>query len=122
MTWTSVFILLAGPQLTCVRVADNFVFIPHSGIVYGAVKKHFEHLQQLQFAHNLDGAIHHSFAFQEIPEILFGENDCLDYFAERNSLLSAVGSDLAIAVFDIEFILAQQPLAEMPVNLVDTFA
>src|SRR5579871_5782544 len=110
---------LNGPQLPVMRGAGCFFFIPHRGIVNCPVKKHFKHLQQFEFAHDLDGTIHDSFALEEIPEIFLGQNDSLDDLTERNTLVGATGSNLAIAVLDIQFVLAQQPLAEMAIDFVD---
>ena len=59
---------------------------------------------------------------QELPKILFGKNDGLDHFTQRNSLMSAARSDFAITVLDVELILAQQPFAQVAVDLIHTLS
>src|ERR1700757_4189238 len=106
MTSTSSFAPLDSPQSRLMRLLGHFFFIPHRGIVNRPVEEHFEHLQQFQFSHDLDGAVHNGLALQEFPEILFSENDGLNDFTERNALAGAPDPDFAITVLDVELVLA----------------
>src|ERR1051325_315531 len=113
---------LNRPQFAATRRLSDFIFVPHSGIVYCPIEKHLEHLQQFQFPHNFDGPVHYGFALQKIPEIFLGQNNCLDHLAERYVLASPAGPNLAIPMFNIEFVFPQQPFPEMAVNLVNAFS
>src|SRR5579863_1396019 len=119
MTSTSSSAPLAGPQRFASHRMDSHFFIPHTGIINCPVKEHLEHLQQLQLAHDLDRPVHHRFALEKLPEIFLREDNSLNDFAERNSLVSPPFPDLLVALLDIQFVLAQQPLAQMAVNLVN---
>src|SRR6266516_3719881 len=113
---------LEGPQRSgFMRSAGDFFFVPHSGIINRAVKKHLEHLQQFQFPHDLDCVVHHGFAFEELPKIFLGENNGLHNLAQRDALLSAARTDFAVAMLNVEFVLAEQPLAQVAVDFVDSF-
>src|ERR1700757_4076420 len=112
---------LAGPQHVFPRLASHFFFIPYGCIVNRPVEKHLEHLQQFQLSHDLDSTVHDRFALEELPQILFRENNRLHDFAQRNVLASTPGSNLTITMLDIELILAQQPFSEVAVDFVDAF-
>src|SRR5579864_1962779 len=114
---------LDGPQHAGVtRRSSHLFFIPHSGIINRPVEKHFQHLQQFEFTHDLDRAVHDRFAFQKFPKVLLGENDGLDNFTERHALPCASRPDFPVAVLDIEFVLPQQPLAQVAVDFVNTLS
>jgi hypothetical protein len=112
-----------GPQHARLqRRSGHLFFISHSGIINRPVEKHLQHPQQFEFAHDLDRAVHHGFALQELPKVLLGENDGLDHFAERYALPCASQTDFAVAMLDVEFVLPQQPLAQVAVDFVNTLS
>lgn len=109
--------LMANPTWT-----RTYLPTSASGVYARLIEKHFQHLQQFEFTHDLDRAVHHDFALQELPEILFGENDSLNNVTERHALPCAARPDFAIAVLDIEFVFSQQPLAQVAIDFINTFS
>src|SRR5579863_8711425 len=112
---------LAGAKCALLQAGPSLRFISYRSIINGPVEEHFEHLEQFELPKNFRSPIHHGFPFQEVPEIFLRKYDRLDQFAERHLLLGPVRADRRIAAFDIFFILAQQPLAEVTINLKDAF-
>src|ERR1700751_2387365 len=78
------------------RRSVGLFFIPHSGIINRPVKKHLQHLQEFEFAHDFDGTVHDRLAFEELPQVLFGKNDGLYDFTDRYVLPPAARPDLSI--------------------------
>src|SRR5579863_4389245 len=86
------------------------------------IEKLLEHLQQFKFAHDFYRTVRHRFALQEVPEIVFRQDDYLNHLSQRHFLRCAPGPDFAIALLDIRLVFPQQPLAEMAIDLVNPLA
>src|SRR5215470_1366034 len=85
-----------------------------------AIEELIQQLQHFELSEYFDGALNGGFILQVLPEILFCQDNHPHQLAERDVLLGAAGANLAIAVIDIKLRLAQQPLAQVTINLVDS--
>src|SRR5580704_2002724 len=74
-------------------------------------QKTFQASAAVPVPHDFDGAVHYCFTLQEIPEVFLGEHDGLHNFTQRNALFGPPGANLAIALLNVEFILAEKPFA-----------
>ena len=75
-------------------------------------------MQQLLLFRNVHRTIRIGHIVNELPEILFRQNNDPDQFAERNTLLGPAGANCGIALLNVAFAFLQQPRAQVMVNFV----
>src|SRR5271166_7078964 len=131
--------LARGHQLASIRinpghdwalVSRSYRFLKHlipslsalvakRGIVDGAVEKLVEHLQQFHLAEDLCRLLQLSVFLQVVPQVLPHQADHPHNLTGWNALFSTLGADSEITVLDVGLSLAEQPLAEVAIHLVN---
>src|SRR3954464_13494128 len=101
------------------RLRTDGAFISDRCVEHGTIEELVEQLQHLEFTKHFGRAVEHAFVSQKFPEIFFGQNDGPDQLADGDVLLSAARADFEITFFDIKFTLAEKPVAEMAIDLID---
>ena len=114
-----IFVATSQSGLACrvgrSRFSLNRPFVTHGGRVNRTIKELFQQLQQFLSRKDLDWAVRNGLVDNEFPKILFRQNDRPNQLAERNSLMSAASANFGIALLDVRFTLAEQPLSQMAV-------
>jgi len=80
-------------------------------VKHGAVEEMVDHAEHVVFRKNFYLETGPGFPIEKVPEIVFGQNNGPQEFAQRNSLPVTPSANFGILVFDIPFRTGGEPLA-----------
>ena len=81
--------------------------IAYGGCVDRAIEELIEQLQQFLLSEDFYWAVRIRLIKDELPEIVFRQNDRPDHLAQRNTLRGAARANLRVALLDVGFALLQ---------------
>src|SRR5215469_13981665 len=110
---------LARFSCLCECVLCNRPLIAHGRVVNRPVEELIQPFEHLNLAKHFYRTLKCSFLLDELPKVLFGQNNRPNELAERDMLQSTAGTDLQVPCFHIPLVLGHQPIAQMPVDLKD---
>jgi len=101
-----------------VFVHDLLVRLPVSDreIVQRAVEELVQHAQQFELATQLQRCFLNRLALQEIPQVLFSQQNAPENMVDRDSLVAPVLAEFDVRSLDIPFGFVEQPLGKVHVD------
>ena len=94
------------------------LFVAQGGIINCGIEELIQELPEFLCTKYLDRVIDCRLSFQELPEVLLGENNGPDQLAERHSLSGATAPNHRVTMLDVFLFSFQQPIAQLMVDFI----